>query len=227
MEEIWKPAFGLVDMYEVSSLGRVRSLDRFIYEKSGKKKWIKGKTLSPSTDVGGYKFFHATIDGKKTYFKVHRLVYQSFIGIIPIGMEIDHMDRDKANNFLPNLRVVTRRDNCNNRNSTKECIGVRFCKKNYIIGIFYNDRQYYLGTEASEEQAQSVYHEAKKAIENGTFESFYETRKFRKIKDLPKHIFYRQRNNTYAASVKGKYIAESKDLEYVKSKLQEFLCSNE
>ena len=49
MEEIWKPAFGLVDMYEVSSLGRVRSLDRFIYEKSGKKKWIKGKTLSPST----------------------------------------------------------------------------------------------------------------------------------------------------------------------------------
>lgn len=45
MEEIWKPAFGLVDMYEVSSLGRVRSLDRFIYEKAERKNGLKVRLL--------------------------------------------------------------------------------------------------------------------------------------------------------------------------------------
>nr|DAO55581.1 MAG TPA: homing endonuclease [Caudoviricetes sp.] len=227
MEEIWKSAFGLEGMYEISSLGRVRSLDRCICDKSGKTKRLKGVALNPSTDAGGYKFFHATIDGKRISFKVHRLVYQSFVGVIPFDMEIDHIDRNKANNSLNNLRIVTRRENCNNRNSTKTHIGVKFSGERYTIGIFYNGKQFYLGTEGSEENAHAVYKEAKESIDKGAFESFYEERKFKKIKSLPKYIFYRKRNGTYTASVKGKYVAESKDLEYVKAKLQEYLHSNE
>lgn len=46
---------------------------------------------------------------------VHRMVYETFIGNIPNGMEVDHIDTDKSNNNLSNLRLCTRTENNNNK----------------------------------------------------------------------------------------------------------------
>ena len=49
-------------------------------------------------------------------YHVHRLVVETFIGEIPDGMEVDHLDRDRSNNALDNLRIVTHSQN--NRNTS-------------------------------------------------------------------------------------------------------------
>ena len=46
---------------------------------------------------------------------IHRLVYLTFIGTIPAGMQIDHIDKDRTNNNVSNLRCVTPKENCKNR----------------------------------------------------------------------------------------------------------------
>ena len=45
---------------------------------------------------------------------VHRLVWETFVGKIPSGMEIDHQDTHKDNNELSNLKLCTHKENCNN-----------------------------------------------------------------------------------------------------------------
>lgn len=56
------------------------------------------------------------VHGKRKTLGIHRLVYLTFIGNIPPNMEIDHIDRNPENNYVLNLRCVTRKENCNNRN---------------------------------------------------------------------------------------------------------------
>lgn len=56
-------------------------------------------------------------DNKMHSVKVHRLVYMTFVGEIPEGMQIDHIDGDKSNNNLDNLRCVSPKENSNNPNT--------------------------------------------------------------------------------------------------------------
>ena len=54
-------------------------------------------------------------DGHQITLKVHQLVYDAFIGEVPEGMVIDHIDRNKANNHFNNLRAVSHLENIHNR----------------------------------------------------------------------------------------------------------------
>lgn len=47
----------------------------------------------------------------KTYFRAHRLVWETFNGVIPKGMDVDHKDGNKHNNRLENLQLLTRKEN--------------------------------------------------------------------------------------------------------------------
>ena len=47
----------------------------------------------------------------KTYFRLHRLVWQTFKGEIPEGMDVDHINNDKKDNRLSNLQLLTRKQN--------------------------------------------------------------------------------------------------------------------
>ncbi len=62
----------------------------------------------------GYVFFSVKIDGVRKATSVHRLVLETFNGEIPQGYEIDHIDGNKQNNALSNLRCVTHIDNLAN-----------------------------------------------------------------------------------------------------------------
>ena len=67
----------------------------------------RGAMLSPSDNGLGY--FRVPIAGK--HRMIHRLVWEAFNGEIPAGLQVDHVDGDKSNNALSNLRLVTASEN--------------------------------------------------------------------------------------------------------------------
>lgn len=116
IKEEWRPVVGYDGLYEVSNLGRVKS-----YWNGNK------KILKPYKANNGYLQVSLCKDGIKSTWLVHRLVYEAFYGTIPAEMEIDHIDTNRQNNSVDNLRCVTHRENQNNQstlNRLKEA-----CKK--------------------------------------------------------------------------------------------------
>ena len=112
MEEIWKEIKGYEGLYEVSSEGRVRSLDRWVVSDRCRS-WRKGVLLKQSI-VLGYKQVGLCKDGKYKGYKVHRLVAQAFISNQFNKPDIDHINGDRSDNRVDNLRWVTPKENMNN-----------------------------------------------------------------------------------------------------------------
>lgn len=105
MIEIWKDIKGYENIYQVSNLGRVKSLNR-LHGTSGRIIY-KEKVLKPSENKNGY--YSVKLKGKP--FKIHRLVLETFYPINNSLLEINHIDSNKANNKLENLEWVTHKQN--------------------------------------------------------------------------------------------------------------------
>ena len=109
-EEIWRAIKGFEGLYEVSNLGRVKSLERV----SSLGRRVNEKILSPGKDKDGYLFVILYRDGKHITYKSHRLVLSTFNPVENMeNLEVNHMDEDKENNNLTNLEWCTRKENCN------------------------------------------------------------------------------------------------------------------
>ena len=105
MEEIWKWIDGYENMYQVSNLGRVRSVDRYVYceVSPNKLQHIYGKVLKQGTNHKGYPIVYLSKDGKQKTITVHRLVALTFIEN-PLNLpQVNHIDGDKTNNNVSNL----------------------------------------------------------------------------------------------------------------------------
>jgi len=112
--EIWKPIFGYERFYEVSNLGRVRSLDRFIRRgKNGKGLYLKkGRILKLSNAITGKRLrVNLSIDGKYETKYIHRLVLETFVGPCHQGFECCHNDGNYKNNCVNNLRWDSHQSN--------------------------------------------------------------------------------------------------------------------
>ena len=109
MEEIWKPVKGFVGKYEVSQSGKVRSLPRIV--KNGQntvRKVDSYHILKPGVKGNGY--LQVTLGrGQNRY--VHRLVAEAFIDKPDELSEVDHINGNRADNQVSNLRWVTRSEN--------------------------------------------------------------------------------------------------------------------
>ena len=112
MNEIWQDIEGY-EGYQVSNLGRARSLDRMVKHSKCGLKTVKGKILNQATSTNGYQRVQLWKDGKQKNFQVHRLVYETFCGEIPSGMQVNHINEDKTDNRLCNLNLMTQKENCN------------------------------------------------------------------------------------------------------------------
>lgn len=113
--EDWKDILGFEGVYQISNLGKLRSLDRIVERKSinnlSYTKTIKGTKLKPSDNGIGYLQVRLKFGNKLLRKYVHRLVYETFVTVLPEDKEINHIDHDKKNNSLSNLEVVTRKEN--------------------------------------------------------------------------------------------------------------------
>lgn len=109
--EEWKPIRGYEREYEISNMGRVRSLNRIVTQKSGQVYPMTGKILSPSKDGCGYLFVSLTVNGLGKKVKVHRLVAEHFIANYRQKPQVNHIDGDKNNNSHSNLEWCTNQEN--------------------------------------------------------------------------------------------------------------------
>ena len=76
---------------------------------------ITDKLLSDVYNNDNYLQVHLYRNGTTKMYKVHRFIYECFHGVIPNNLTIDHVNRDKEDNRLDNLRLATYSENNNNR----------------------------------------------------------------------------------------------------------------
>ena len=111
MNEIWKDVKDYEGTYQVSNLGRIRSLDRTVFASNGAR-FYSGKIIKQSIVKGtGYLSFAASIDGKVILLRVHREVMRAFKG--DSSLHVNHINGDKLDNRLENLEYVTQLRNTN------------------------------------------------------------------------------------------------------------------
>jgi len=113
--EDWKAIEGYEGLYEVSSLGRVRSLSRNVMLKNkreGVVRKLKGKIIKQHRDSRGSWFVNLNNYGLKRK-SVHALVAAAFLGPTPEGMEICHGDLGRDCHFVSNLSFKTHKQNMN------------------------------------------------------------------------------------------------------------------
>ena len=111
MNEIWKDIPNYEGYYQVSNLGRVKSLDRIITYSNGKEVYTKGKIIKQSKDSHNRLRLILNKNGKKKNYFVHSLVALAFIGERPKDYVVAHCDGNNKNNDLSNLRYDTVREN--------------------------------------------------------------------------------------------------------------------
>jgi len=103
--ELWKALPGVTGI-EVSTLGRVRTIDKMVW--NGRGTWLmKGRVLKQSNDKDGYLKVRILIDGKWTTKKVHRLVAQTFISNSDNLPEVNHKNCVRDDNRVSNLEFCT------------------------------------------------------------------------------------------------------------------------
>jgi hypothetical protein len=158
--ETWKAIPGYEGLYEMSTCGKVKSLN---YHKTGKTQELKqGKGRK------GYLGVALVKDGKKKNFRVHQLMGITFLGHIPNGMKtvVDHIDNNnRTDNSLENLQIITNRENISKDKKRDLPTGVYFYPflKKYVAKININKKLKHLGCYLTPEEASSAY---KQALQN-------------------------------------------------------------
>ena len=112
MDELWKPIPGREGEYEVSDAGRVRSVARMVRRDPYPPFKLTARVLVASRDGDGYL---KVALGRKSQKKVHRLVAEAFIENPKCLPEVDHIDANKENCAVSNLRWCTRGENAHFR----------------------------------------------------------------------------------------------------------------
>ena len=109
--EIWKPVLGYEGYYEVSSLGRVKTLERVAVRRNGRPHTVPERILKQSYMKKGYLRLNLTKDGVRKQHTVHSLVLSSFVGPRPSGMITRHLNGIPDDNRLENLAWGTGSEN--------------------------------------------------------------------------------------------------------------------
>ena len=160
-QEIWKDVLGYENLYQVSNLGRIKSL--FKIRKTGKGhnliREYPEKILSIKKNNNGYEQVTICKDGVLKCFLVHRLVAQSFLFTDDFKKQVNHIDGNKLCNKSQNLEWVSKRENeCHkqkNKKLTSKFTGVSLVSKTnkWRSQINFNGKKIHLGYYDTEEEA--------------------------------------------------------------------------
>lgn len=111
MGEMWKAIPGYEGLYEVSNLGRVRSVDRTEKCSNGFVRSRSGTELKSYPVEGGYLDVQLSKEHRHVHRLVHAIVAEAFIGPRPNGLVVRHLDGNPTNNAVTNLAYGTQSDN--------------------------------------------------------------------------------------------------------------------
>ena len=151
MIENWKAIIGYEGRYEISDMGRVKSL-------------VRSKILSGGKNSKGYmlyKLYDSSVNAKS--HTGHKLVMEAFVGPRKNKDVIDHIDENRKNNKLSNLRYTTNRFNCSRsrKGGASKYTGVFFNKqfihKVWCATIQIDGKAEYLGAYHTEIEASNAY----------------------------------------------------------------------
>ena len=148
--------YDYTNMYRIYRDGKVESVKR--------KGVLQSRFLKEATNYPGYKYVHLSKDNKSKNHSIHRLVACHFIPNPHDFSEVDHINRERGDNSIENLRWCS--SSTNNRNLTKKrkCDlprGVYITSSGkYRVRIKINGKNKWLGTYDTIEEASNIYEEA-------------------------------------------------------------------
>lgn len=157
MAIIWKDVIGFEGFYKVSNNGNIKSVKHDIITMNKKVRRVIERYLTPYIDKGGYNVVVLTVDKKKYYKKVHRLVAEAFISNPNNYSYVNHINENKSDNRVENLEWCdvkynnsygTRLERCSKSGGTPIDVyldgkyictenSINVCVKKYKVG-YYN-----------------------------------------------------------------------------------------
>lgn len=150
-EEIWLDVKDF-PYYMISNFGRIKSL-----------RFGKERIMKPSKNNSGYFQTELTVNKKSVSRTIHQMVAVAFLNHVPCGLElvINHKDKDKTNNHVDNLEIITNRKNTerNSPFSVSKYVGVGFHKQSgkWRARIRIGKKEKHLGLFDSELEASEAY----------------------------------------------------------------------
>ena len=192
MEEIWKEVKDYEGLYEVSNLGRVKSL-----------KWGKERILKPGNGSASYLVVVLSKNSKTKTKTVHKLVAIAFLNHFPDinKLVVDHIDNNPLNNRVDNLQLITQRENLSKDGKT-EFTGVQKKGNKFQSKIKVNGKSIYLGVFSTPKEASLYYQNAVISIENNTE---IVTAKIIKLSKY-KGVYWHKYHNKWVSIYKRKYL---------------------
>lgn len=164
-DEIWKPIKGYEGLYEVSNLGRVKSLSYNGPDRKNKKEKILRPAFTGRNK--NYSIVSLYAYGKRKLYMIHDLVLQSFVGDKPDNITVDHIDMNPKNNRLENIEYVSMRENISRArkkrgNHSSKFTGVSWNKDREMWSafIFINGKNKNIGCFKNELEAKEAYDKA-------------------------------------------------------------------
>ena len=121
--EIWKDIEGYEGLYQVSNMGRVKSLERMCKSRWGKTEYyrtVHSKILSQTPYTNGYLMIELSKNGKVKKFLAHRLVAMNFIENTENKPTVDHKNTIVTDNRVENLRWFTHEQQMRENEATKK-----------------------------------------------------------------------------------------------------------
>jgi hypothetical protein len=168
--EEWKDILDYEGLYQVSNLGRIKGLKRNVVRTNGVIYSAKERILKLCKSTNNYSIVMLSKDGTSKTKQVHQLVTFAFLKYIPhsINAVVNHIDYNRANNFLNNLEIISQRENTNRKHlkSSSKYTGVCWDKinKSWKSSIRINGKIKHLGTFKDELAASNAYEIALKQI---------------------------------------------------------------
>lgn len=138
MEEIWKDVKDYEGLYQVSNLGKVRTLGKIVHYRDGRTYRYPCKILNQNM-ARGYLYVNLRkMDHSKKYVAVHRLVAEAFIQNPDNLPEVNHKDENTANNNVVNLEWCSRSYNCK-YGTLPQRISNRMKGNKFCVGRIYSE----------------------------------------------------------------------------------------
>ncbi len=167
MLEIWKCIDSLDGLYQASSFGNIRSIDRVV-PRGNNYLTLKGKVLKQHLGNHGYLTVSPSLDGRNRRKTVHRLVAEAFCGVSKLT--VDHVDGNKLNNRADNLEFVTKRENLIRHHAKSKDsnlpAGVSRSRNRFVARIRIDGHNNYLGHFLTSKDAGEAYELAKLAFDH-------------------------------------------------------------